>query len=172
MPLFEKINTLYGKSGGTPLHLEFHYKLISTWLERIRSLLLMWRLLTQRGIWWLWGSLIDQHVQLQNLAPFLKSTNIESFKRGTILFQWPWKCTTQSGVIWIISSRNMLIFSTIDNQKVIYPCLFAINFSSNMLILLSNMLYPLLWKRRLRWQVMFVLDPPLLLDLMISMLVT
>jgi hypothetical protein len=44
------------------------------------------------------------------------------------------------GVIWIISSRNVLVFSTIDNQNVIYPYLFAFSFSSSMLILLFNML--------------------------------
>jgi hypothetical protein len=34
------------------------------------------------------------------------------------------------GVIWIISLGNLPIFSTIDDQEVIYPCLFAFNFSS------------------------------------------
>jgi len=62
-------------------------------------------------------------------VPLLRSTSIGGFIKGTILFQWPWKCMTHSGVIWIVSSRNVPIFSTIDNQKVIYPYLFAIYFS-------------------------------------------
>jgi hypothetical protein len=32
------------------------------------------------------------------------------------------------GVIWILSSGSMLVFSTINNQEVIYPCLFCIQF--------------------------------------------
>jgi hypothetical protein len=38
------------------------------------------------------------------------------------------------GVIWIILSGNVLVFSTIDNQEIICPCLFTIIFSSNVLI--------------------------------------
>jgi hypothetical protein len=30
MLLFERVGTLYGKNGGTPLHQEFHYDLIFT----------------------------------------------------------------------------------------------------------------------------------------------
>jgi hypothetical protein len=37
--------------------------------------------------------------------------------------------------IWIIL-LSVPIFSTIDDQEVIYPCFFAFNFSSNILILL------------------------------------
>jgi hypothetical protein len=44
------------------------------------------------------------------------------------------------GVTWIVSLRNVFIFSIIDNQKVIYPCLFSFKFSSNVLILLSIVL--------------------------------
>jgi hypothetical protein len=44
------------------------------------------------------------------------------------------------GMIWIISLGNVLIFSMIDDQKVIYPCLFAFNFLGNVLVLLSSML--------------------------------
>jgi hypothetical protein len=40
-----------------------------------------------------------------------------------------------SGVILIISLRSVPIFFTIDNQKDIYPRLFAFNFSSNVLVL-------------------------------------
>jgi hypothetical protein len=35
---------------------------------------------------------------------------------------------THLGMICIISSRCVFVFSTIDNQKVIYLCLFAFNF--------------------------------------------
>jgi hypothetical protein len=38
------------------------------------------------------------------------------------------------------SLGSVLVFCMIDNQKIIYPCLIAFNFSSNMLILLSNVL--------------------------------
>jgi hypothetical protein len=65
---------------------------------------------------------------------------VEGFMKGTNLFQWQWRCTMNPNMIWIISFRNMLIFSTIDDQEVIYPYLFPFNFSSNMLILLFNML--------------------------------
>jgi hypothetical protein len=30
MPLFKRLDTLYGKGNDTPLHKEFHYKLIYT----------------------------------------------------------------------------------------------------------------------------------------------
>jgi hypothetical protein len=43
-------------------------------------------------------------------------------------------------VIWIVSLRSVHVFSIIDDQKDIYPCLFAFNFSSNMLVLLFNVL--------------------------------
>jgi hypothetical protein len=48
--------------------------------------------------------------------------------------------TTHLGVIWIISLGNVPVFSTIDDQEVIYPCLFAFNFLSNVLVLLFNVL--------------------------------
>jgi hypothetical protein len=54
------------------------------------------------------------------------------------LFWWPWRCTTHLGMILIISSRNVPIYSIIDYQEAIYPCIFAFNFSSNVLILLFN----------------------------------
>jgi hypothetical protein len=41
---------------------------------------------------------------------------IQGFMRGTTLFQWPWKCMVHPGVIWIISSGTVPIFSIIDNQ--------------------------------------------------------
>jgi hypothetical protein len=41
-------------------------------------------------------------------------------------------------VIWIVSSRNVLVFSTIDDYEVISPCLFVVNFSSNVFVLLFN----------------------------------
>ncbi len=71
--------------------------------------------------------------QFWNLMSLLKSTSIESFMRGTTLFRWPWRCTTYASMIWIVSSKNVLVFSMIDNQKII--CLFAFNFSSSMLLL-------------------------------------
>jgi hypothetical protein len=41
-------------------------------------------ILTQRQ--WLQMLLISQQVQLRNLAPLLKSANIEGFMKGTTLF--------------------------------------------------------------------------------------
>ncbi len=48
------------------------------------------------------------------------------------------------GMIWIVSSRNVLVFSTINNQKVIYPYLFAFSFLCNVLVLRFNVLLFLL----------------------------
>ncbi len=64
-------------------------------------------------------SLVDQQVPLQNLVPLLRSTNIEGFKNGTIFFPWLWRCTTHLGMIWIVSSGNVLIFSMMDDREVI-----------------------------------------------------
>jgi hypothetical protein len=56
------------------------------------------------------------------LNAMLKSASIESFMRGTILFWWPWKCTTHLGMIGIVSLESVHVFSMIDNREVIYPC--------------------------------------------------
>ncbi len=117
-------------------------------------------------------SLFNQQVQLQNLMPLLRSSSIKGFMRGTILFPWPWRCTTPSSMIWIVSSGSVPIFSTIDDWEVIYPSLFTFNFSSNVLILLFNVLQFQLQKAKLCWQVMFILNLPLLLDPMICMSAT
>jgi len=73
-------------------------------------------------------SLVDQQVELRNLTPLLRSGNIKGFMRGTILFQWPWRCMAHSNMIWIISLGSVAIFSTIDDWEIIYPCLFTFNF--------------------------------------------
>ncbi len=101
--------------------------------------LLMWWLLTRCGRWWPSMSLVNQHVQLWNLMPLLISINIKGFMKGTTLFQWPWRCTMHLNVIWIISLRSVFVFSTIDDWKVIYPCLFAFKFLGDVVILLFNM---------------------------------
>ncbi len=88
----------------------------------------MWWLLIQRGKQWLRMSLVDQQVQLRNLAPLLKFANIKGFMKGITLFRWPWRCTMHSGMMWIVLSGSMPILSTIDDQEVIYPCLFAFIF--------------------------------------------
>jgi hypothetical protein len=44
------------------------------------------------------------------------------------------------GVIWIVSLGSVFVFSMTDDQEVIYLCLFAFNFSDNVLVLHSNML--------------------------------
>jgi hypothetical protein len=40
---------------------------------------------------------------------------------------------THLGEIWIISLGSVHVFSKIDVQKVIHPCLFSFNFLSNVL---------------------------------------
>jgi hypothetical protein len=47
---------------------------------------------------------------------------------------------TNPGVIWIVSSGNVFVFSMINDWEVIYPCFFAFNFSSNVLGMLFNVL--------------------------------
>jgi hypothetical protein len=59
--------------------------------------------------------------------------------RGTISFRSPWRCMTHLGKIRIVSLGSALVFSIIDNQEVNYPCLFAFNFPSSVLILLLSM---------------------------------
>jgi hypothetical protein len=41
------------------------------------------------------------------------------------------KCMVHPSVIWIILSGNVLVFSMRDDWEVIYPCLFAFNFSES-----------------------------------------
>ncbi len=78
------------------------------------------------------------------LNAIIKCISIEGFMKGTILFPWPWRCMVHPSMIWIISSKIMLVFFMIDNQEVICPYIFAFNFSDNVLILFSNLLWPLL----------------------------
>jgi len=47
---------------------------------------------------------------------------------------------THLGMIWIILLKNVLVLFMLDDQKVIYPCLFAFIFSSSVLFMLFNML--------------------------------
>ncbi len=51
------------------------------------------------------------------------------------------------GMIWIISLRNVLVFSTIDDQEVIILVFLYSIFSCNMLVLFFNLLQPLLKKK-------------------------
>ncbi len=74
-----------------------------------------------------------------NLSAIVKTASIEGFMRCTTLFQWPWRCTMHLGVIWIVSFGSVPLLSIIDDWEVIYPRLFAFNFSSNVLILFLNM---------------------------------
>jgi hypothetical protein len=64
--------------------------------------------------------------------------SIDGFMRGTILFPWPWRCTSHFGVIWIVSLRSVFVFFTIDDWEVLY--LFAFNFLGNVLVLHLNVL--------------------------------
>jgi len=38
------------------------------------------------------------------------------------------RCMRHLSVIWIVSSRSVLVFSTITDQEVIYPCSFVFRF--------------------------------------------
>jgi hypothetical protein len=82
------------------------------------------------------SQLVNVATKLNVIAKIYKYK--KGFMKGTTLFQWPWRCTTCMCVIWIVLSRNVPIFSTIKDREVIYPCLFAFNFSNNMLVLLFN----------------------------------
>ncbi len=48
--------------------------------------------------------------------------------RGTTLFRQLWRCTAHLGVIKIVSSKSVFVFSTIDDEELIYPCFFCIQF--------------------------------------------
>jgi hypothetical protein len=50
-------------------------------------------------------------------------------------------------MIWILSSRNVFIFSMIDDYEVIYPYLFTFNFLSSVLVLFSNILTSIIKKK-------------------------
>ncbi len=68
-------------------------------------------------------------------TPLLRSTSIESFMKGITLFQWPWKCTVHLGAMWIVSSSSLFY-----NRRSKDHYIFAINFSSSVLILFFNVL--------------------------------
>jgi hypothetical protein len=74
-----------------------------------------------------------------HLASLPRSISIKCFMRGTILFKWPWRCRAHLSVIWIILSRNMLVFFIRDDWEAIYLCFFAFNFLSSVLVLFLNM---------------------------------
>jgi hypothetical protein len=74
------------------------------------------------------------------LNTIAKICKYKRFHEGTVLFRWPWRCTTHLGVIWIISSGNVLVFSMINDWEVIYLCLFAFNFLGYTLVLFFSML--------------------------------
>ncbi len=61
--------------------------------------------------------------------------------RGTILFQWPMEMHGALGCdMDRFIKERACIFSTINDQEIIYPCLFAFNFLGSVLLLLFNML--------------------------------
>jgi hypothetical protein len=140
MTLLKKVGMLYGENGDTPLRQEFYYKQIFTWPKRIGFSLLMWWLLTWCDRRWFRMSLVVHQVQLWNLALLLKLVIIKDFMKDTILFQWPWRCTTHQCVIWIVSLRSVLIFFHDWQSKNHLSLYFCVQFSSNMLILFFNIL--------------------------------
>jgi len=73
------------------------------------------------------------------LNKLLKFASIKGFMKGTTLFRWPWKYMVHPSMIWIVSSGSVPIFSTIDDPEIIYPYIFAFNFSSSMLVLIFSM---------------------------------
>jgi hypothetical protein len=62
------------------------------------------------------------------LSTIAKICKYNRFHEGTILFRWPWKCTAHLGMIWIISSGNVLIYSMINDWEVIYFFLYVFSF--------------------------------------------
>ncbi len=54
--------------------------------------------------------------------------------RGTILFRWAMEVHGALKHNIDRSSRSVPVFSMIDDQKIIYPCLFAFSFLGNVLI--------------------------------------
>ncbi len=74
----------------------------------------------------------------ENLTSLLKSTNIKGLHEGHHFILM----TTEVhlGLIWIVSSRSVPVFSMINDQEVIYFCFFAFKFLDNMLVLFFNML--------------------------------
>ncbi len=87
------------------------------------------------------SSVINQLVGVAaKLSAIVKIYKYRGLHQGTILFWWPWRCTTHLSVIWIVSSGNVLVFSMIDNQEIIYPCFFAFKLLSNVLILIFSVL--------------------------------
>ncbi len=74
------------------------------------------------------------------LSTIAKICKYKRFHEGTILFRWPWRCTAHLGVIRIISSGNVLVFSMINDWEVIYLCLFAFSFLGYTLVLFFSTL--------------------------------
>ncbi len=60
--------------------------------------------------------------------------------RGTILFRWAMEVHGALGHNMDRSSKSVPVFSMIDDQKVIHPCLFAFNFLDNVLVLFFSVL--------------------------------
>jgi hypothetical protein len=69
-----------------------------------------------------------------------KICKYKGLHEDTTLSRSPWRCTVNFYMIWIISSRNVLLFFIIHDREVIYLCLFAFNFSGSMLISFFNVL--------------------------------
>jgi len=56
----------------------------------------------------------------------------KGFHEGHHFILMTMEVVAHPSVIWIVSSKNVFIFSTIDDRKVIYPCLFTFSFSGIM----------------------------------------
>ncbi len=74
------------------------------------------------------------------LSTIAKIRKYRRLHEGIILFRWSWRCIAHLGMIWIVSSGSVLVFSMIDDWEVIDLCLFTFSFLSYALVLFFNML--------------------------------
>ncbi len=77
---------------------------------------------------------------VMELSAIVKICKYRRFHEGQHFIPMPMGCMVHPGVIWIVSLESVLVFPTIDDQKIIYLCLFTFNFSWSMLVLFFNVL--------------------------------
>jgi hypothetical protein len=66
-------------------------------------------------------------------------------------------------MIWIVLSRNMLVFFTIDDWEIIYPCFFLFNFLDNILVFFLSMLKAFVIERKIVLAVDACFRPPIII---------
>jgi hypothetical protein len=73
---------------------------------------------------------------ITELSAIAKICKYKGLKEGHHFIPMAMEVHGTLGVIWITSSWSVFVFP----QEVIYPCLFAFNFSGSVLVLLSSVL--------------------------------